>query len=338
MKRLASLLSFVLLLASCQTEIQYNGKITEPELVAFADAASGRPLTCYVQQSSFFLNADNNYPDYKIRNQLADATVHYCVNNGEWLTLPFVGNCFSDSANAASVIHAGETLRVRVSHPDYGTTEAEQTLPQPVEMYFTEQPVREEAGNNNQTVYTVQLQFDPYWGDSSAVGMLVGSLDMLFPRQTKEGYDTIERVVPLQLSSADFMFSEMASTGGSAMEELFNRIENNGSEQFSRQLQFPVSVLLQEGRTVEIRFKHNYSSYNSPNQPVLKSLIFYCHVYTKQAWLYRMTTQSAQTGSAIGFGIEEPVQVMGNFPDTDKGHKVIGVLLASSSDSLKYVP
>lgn len=126
MKRiLLYILSVLFICSSCERPIDYKGKITEPKLVLQAEAGAGdQTVKAYVSRSRFFL--DETY-DKKVDYTMPDAVTEFQRGDQEWQTMVWSTEEKAFVLSLGSPLKAGETLRLKSSHPDYETITAEQT-------------------------------------------------------------------------------------------------------------------------------------------------------------------------------------------------------------------
>lgn len=125
------ILPLLFVLSSCERLIEYKGEVTEPKLVLQAELGEGDTIVkAFVSRSRFFLD-DQYGADYR----LTDASVEmqrgeqawqkmevYTIKEKDWIKERYY------AIHLDSALQAGETIRVRASHPKYDTITAEQTL------------------------------------------------------------------------------------------------------------------------------------------------------------------------------------------------------------------
>ncbi|HET9570867.1 MAG TPA: DUF4249 domain-containing protein [Bacteroidales bacterium] len=116
---------FILLLLfgtflSCETEIQFTGKVTEPVLVVNAVACADSIIHASVSLSRFFLDQEESLPD------VTNATVALFVNGTFKENLQHVskGNYCSHYISGQ-----GDVIRLNVSAPDYESVWSETSIP-----------------------------------------------------------------------------------------------------------------------------------------------------------------------------------------------------------------
>lgn len=122
MKRL-SILSLLLmfgLLLSCETEIPFNGAITEPVLVVNCVACTDSALLVNVSASRFFLSSEVDFP------AISDATVALYVNELFRENLTPIGEGQYQSTYIPS---EGDVVRLNVSASGYNPVWAETAFP-----------------------------------------------------------------------------------------------------------------------------------------------------------------------------------------------------------------
>lgn len=132
------IVTLLFVFASCERPIEYDGEITEPKLVLQAELSEGDTIVkAYVSHSHFFTDNQNNTGDWlhPMDDRMPDATVE--IQRGEqcWQKLSVhsvetqTGKIMSYfSIRLDSALQAGETIRLRASHPKYNAITAEQTI------------------------------------------------------------------------------------------------------------------------------------------------------------------------------------------------------------------
>lgn len=161
MKRCLSYILFLLLLlTACEHKIPYDGEYQDAKLVVQAIACAGEDsLTCFVGRSYFFLDSRPATPEV-----LEGLTFSLVGTSGEYAIV-------RDSAverlhylKLARKVQAGDTLRLSVTHPQFGTAEAEEILMpdfEPKVLSYTVEPNTEYSGINKHTM-TLQLPDYPF--------------------------------------------------------------------------------------------------------------------------------------------------------------------------------
>ena len=122
MKRLSILYLLLMLgiLLSCETEIPFNGAITEPVLVVNCLACTDSALQVNVSASRFFLSNEVDFP------AISDATVALYVNNAFSENLTPIGQGQYQSTYIPS---EGDVVRLNVSASGYNPVWAETDFP-----------------------------------------------------------------------------------------------------------------------------------------------------------------------------------------------------------------
>ena len=126
MKRLLSILPILLLvLISCERPITYHGEYDDPKLVVQAILYAGEDsIDCFVDRSYFFL-------DQKpiAREPLPNVTVQIESASNPSLRLVRlrpVGACYR--LYLSEPLQTNDTIRLSVTHPEYGTATAEEVI------------------------------------------------------------------------------------------------------------------------------------------------------------------------------------------------------------------
>ena len=215
MKRILYIILPFLLFASCEREIPYNGEYEDAKLVVEAYACAGvDSLTCFVGRSYFFLDSKPQNPEVP-----DDVTITLSASSGGY-------DILSDSV--AERVHylklsrpllAGDTLRLTVSQPQYGTAEAQEILvpdykPQVLSTQW------DKSTTPNENFYRVKVRLPQYISPEAFIsvsGKLYVTQTNIIPRLGSDGsfvrMDTLvqQRALP-DLQSADEMFAGLGNT------------------------------------------------------------------------------------------------------------------------------
>ncbi len=315
-------------LISCQTEVEYTGEITEPKLVVFArtDISSAvQSHICYVQHSTFFLEDEPVEGSF-----LNDAVVEWQLNDGAFHPFAFVpDNCAYLPSSSLPGAAAGDLVTFRVSHPLYGTTSATQTIPC-LPSVRTENICIETATD---TLYDYSRQTE-----DSLVSVVYAwqkiSLDLVFPAFATGDDDVAEisacmvyhseedsvYCLNAYLDGTDPLFRSRTDEMDMGIIDDLSSLFGDGKSRYEA-LYFPVSAVRQGKKAAVTVF--------TPSDTELPdSLLLTVRVMTHDAWLYRTTIgKQSSSGSVLGLGQEEKVQVYGNFSED-----VIGVFIASAEE------
>lgn len=312
-------------LASCRTEVKYNGEITQPKFVVFAQTdirPAGQRNICYVQQSTFFLDDE---PSGKM---LDDATVEWQLNDGA--RSPFVFVADSGAYLPCSPLPqavAGDRITMHVTHPLYGATTASQIIPflPPVQTdslhaetdtlsEYTEQvddSLVHIVGTRQRI--TLRLIFPPYaYNDGDVIGLTARAVYHPAP-------DSVYRR-KAYLSSSDPLFRLLTTETDLGIIDDIASLFGDEVRRYNA-LYFPVSAV-GKGHTTSVTFF-------TPQYDMLPdSLLLTVRAMTNDAWLYRVSIEQQSSGSILGLGQEEKVQVYGNFTGD-----VIGVFITSAKQT-----
>ena len=185
--------------SSCERRIEYDGEITEPKLVLQAEIGEGDTIIkAYVSRSRFFTEDQNyNYQDYR----MTSATVEIQRGEQDWLKMDTCSVMTKSrrlekffTIHLDSALQAGETIRLRASHPDYETITAEQTV-----VHLPQCKVCEVEGKANTILrsanaieLTLQLQNYPY--EDATLGVSVScAIHTTYKNgpRTDERYETV---------------------------------------------------------------------------------------------------------------------------------------------------
>lgn len=130
MKKILTILTISILLIGCRTELDYKGPNAEPMMYVYALFDNDTLNYVFVGQTSFFL-------DYIPTTQcFDDAKVSIQINNGEATKLTYNRDTSLYVFNKH--LSTGDTLRLTVNHPKYGSAEAVAVVPPEVAMTIKE--------------------------------------------------------------------------------------------------------------------------------------------------------------------------------------------------------
>ena len=157
---------FALCLIACEREIPYNGEYQNAKMVIHAVVNSGEDsLTCYIGRSYFFLDTKPRNPEV-----LDSLTITLNGTSGNYAIIRDSVAGIAHHLRLARPIEAGDTLRLQVTHPTFGTATAQEELPpdfipQVVETVWEKGP---EPRDNN---YRIRLRLPDYPLDDKIVQM-----------------------------------------------------------------------------------------------------------------------------------------------------------------------
>ncbi len=283
------LLCLLLMLPACETYINYKGEITEPRLVVFAQADAGDTLVCQVAHSIFFLH-DTLRSGQGDELRIYDAQVSWQINNQAW-------NANSDGSLVAQ---SGDTVRLKVKHPDYPLAEAVQVLP------YKEGFQVDEWQDDGNSVST-HLTFNEYPGTITDI-IAIEAYGEVYDKENDTTW-----IQPLSIESADPLFLEL----NTREEGLVGLIANHRQMLYLLASSMPASG--------------NLTVYKPYNNDSIITLYINCHTITADAYRYYKTMEDNNSffGSVIGFGVEEKVQVFGNVSNA------IGIFIATADNMLE---
>ena len=165
MKRtLLYILTLLFLLSSCERKIAYNGEVTQSKLVLQAEIGEGDTVVrAYVSRSRFFTELQNYYWG---DSRLQSAIVEIQRDDQAWQQMD---TCLVERngylpdrffvLHLDSALRAGERVRIRVSHKDYETITAEQTVVHKPQCRVGDSPFKAEVWFINQI-----SKLDMPWG------------------------------------------------------------------------------------------------------------------------------------------------------------------------------
>lgn len=117
-------MAFVLMasiLISCETEIEFNGKVTEPVLVANCISCTDSTLKVKITASRFFLSNGSTF------KTIEDATVSLFVNGTYRETMTMSQSGVYDSKYVAKT---GDVIRLNIEASGYESVWTQETIPQ----------------------------------------------------------------------------------------------------------------------------------------------------------------------------------------------------------------
>jgi|GEM_PF-2133648 len=314
------LVLLLLAISSCKTEVNYKGEITEPLLVVFADAVTNGFPKVTVSKSAFFLNKINregtdtiNYKPYL----LADALVQYSVNNGAWISMTYDAKeeSYLPDYKTASRLQPDDKLTVSVSHPDFPSTSASQLMPEKVDIALVEVKVYDKINNKGDTVCEYHLTYHIYPSEDKT---LVGRLSL------QDSY-----LKDLPLMSNDILFQELNyDINNQNWREIIGTVfsfEEDELEDYREHLDFRMSEIPESGKDIVVVTRAPIAVVNDKVERKLKGVTTNCNFYSAETYLYLNSMRKYKGTSTGMLGLEEKVQVYGNF-----SNGTIGCLTAKS--------
>ena len=157
---------FALCLIACEREIPYNGEYQNAKMVIHAVVNSGEDsLTCYIGRSYFFLDTKPRNPE--VLDSLA-ITLNGTSGNYAIIRDSVAGT--EHHLRLARPIEAGDTLRLQVTHPTFGTATAQEVLP-PDFIPQVVETVWEKGTDPRDNNYRIRLRLPDYPLDDKIVQM-----------------------------------------------------------------------------------------------------------------------------------------------------------------------
>ena len=301
----------VLLLASCEREIPYTGEMTDPRLVFQARLAENdTEIQCTASRSAFFL--DNSWPQDRLLSGFT-----FSVRRGEGEEQTFAASDLKSEDNIYFIpqsepLHASEVVRISVSHPDFPTATACDTVVASPQMQVASCTQDKKAG-----VYRVRLRFGANEGFAGMIGLQAA---LEYTVQQTWGEDdtyTYERT-ETHFATNDPVFAGLGNPYST--EEGFN----SDAELFCRMSDI-------RNREVEILISANEDS-NSPSTTIIpERLVVYARAHSTCSYLYWKSAYAyfgiygnedidlASLMSSV-FGVEEGVQLYNN---VENGYGVV---------------
>ena len=285
-------------------------------LVVFAEATTNGFLNVKVSESAFFLQKVN-MPDTNIiaeqRYRIKDAEVMYSVNDGEQYPLIYteVGYVtgkgyvygYIPDYKTAPRLATGDKVTVYVSHPRFASTTASEYMPPKIDIDLTGLKTYEKITNKGDTVVEHHLTYHiPYVEDNSYVGRIIIQDDHLNQ---------------LPIMSNDLLFQELNYTIDSQnWREIIGSMfsfEEDEAEDYRPYLDFRMSDIPKEGKDVVIVTRGQRRIVNGKLEITPKGLITDYYLYTANTYLYMQSMKKYEGSSTSLLGLEEKVQVYGNF-------------------------
>lgn len=147
MKRLL-LATLVLLLASCEKEIEFKGDIQKPRLVAFSELEAGKPLNLSLSATMPVFGRQSlvETEDFSEGIHDARAVVTAIIGNERFTLEPYRDSIYLNPYCP----DAGDKVRFEVSYPGYESVSGSTVVPGPIDAVLVSCTVDRE--NNMQTV------------------------------------------------------------------------------------------------------------------------------------------------------------------------------------------
>lgn len=319
MKRtLLYIATLLFVFCSCERRIEYDGEITEPKLVLQAEVSEGDTIVkAYVSRSRFFTDGQNySYQDYRMpsatveiqRGEQGWQKMDTCSVMTKYKRLEKFFTIHLDSA-----LQAGETIRIRASHPNYETITAEQTIVHKpwcqVRDYNDQKNTLLRNSSLNYIDLTLLLQNYPY--EDATLGVSVScALHIKYKNgpRTDHRYETVT-----YMRSYDKLFANAynASAGKTSIGSRFELFAQPG---------YPNAYL------VNLEIPHSNFSYLTNVQILdvtIDTLTVRFNAHSNDSYLYRRSMYKSckeyndddlDLGAEMGeiFGEEEDVQIYSN--------------------------
>ena len=304
--QISLLILTVLVLASCKTEIEYKGEITEPQMVVFCDMTAHYKPQVSVSRSTFFLDNTKALPDSDTYRAylLKDAQVSYSVNGGDWIEMSYVEpkEKYEPTAGEAIYPQSSDTITLRVSHKDYEEAIAVQVVPEELVTEMTDVKMSEQRNNKGDTIctYTITYHISPT-KDKSVIGRM----------ELKDSY-----LQDLPIKSNDMLFQELSDVQGEGwrgMVEGMVSLGIEGEEDYRKYLDFRMSDIPEEGRDVVVQTAVTPAYVNGKKERTLRGVVTDWTTYSSDTYLYMQSIAKYKGSNTRILGMEEKVQVFGNF-------------------------
>lgn len=319
-----------LIFTSCETEIKYDGEITQPQMVVFANLMPDSIVSCYVLHSFFFMDVPKNVKNSGYLHEeeiLKDAVVRCKINDGEWIALDSItpqGTYISSQMSAP--IRISDKVMIDVEHPTYGHTSAEQVVPKDAKLELIDYTIKSDTivyrnrANSYRVDHNITIRLKAYSTGENTIGRL------------KTAISQNDRMFPIGLASSSVVFAEL--NGDMTADGLVGLIQSaNSSDRINRyqQLYYPMEQLSDKGEEMVLYVTLNDESANMYSLYYSGKLIVYCDVLSEDSYLYMASMQQYASTSdrVIGLGLQEKVQIFGNFSGD-----VIGCLSAQTNPRL----
>lgn len=320
MKRtLLYILTLLFLLSSCERKIAYNGEVTQSKLVLQAEIGEGDTVVrAYVSRSRFFTELQNYYWG---DSRLQSAIVEIQRDDQAWQQMD---TCLVERKgylpdrffvlHLDSALRAGERVRIRVSHKDYETITAEQTVVHKPQCRVGDYAGKPDTLSRTKNYIALPLVLQEYPFTDATLGVSVSCMLHIYYQQgsnTDERYETVRF-----FRSYDQLF---ASSNNVA----------SGQTSFASRYELFVQPGYADGYHVdlEIPFSASLYSYMGTMEVVdvtIDTMTVCFNAHSSDSYLYRRSMYLARgesntdgaldIGAEIGemFGQEEDVQVYSN--------------------------
>ena len=157
---------FALCVIACEREIPYNGEYQNAKMVIHAVVNSGEDsLTCYIGRSYFFLDTKPRNPEV-----LDSLTITLNGTSGNYAIIRDSVAGIEHHLRLARPIEAGDTLRLQVTHPTFGTATAQEVVP-PDYVPQVVETVWEKGTETRDNNYRIRLRLPDYPLDDKIVQM-----------------------------------------------------------------------------------------------------------------------------------------------------------------------
>ncbi len=323
MRQYLPFIALLFLISSCKTEINYKGEIIEPLLVVYAEATTNGFVNVKVSESAFFLDKVN-LPDSDMIDEqyyrIKDAQVMYSVNGGEPYPLTYNEQSVYSIPDHSTYprLAANDKVTVTVQHPRFASTKASQIMPPKYEILLTEVHVYAKQDSKGDSIEEYHLTYhvphieDDYYvcriniEDNSLNGLPIMSTDLIFQ---------------------ELNYSADSQNWREILGSMFS-FEEDEMEDYRPYLDFRVSDIPEGGKDVVIVFRIYKQYVNGKYEFYLRGVATTNNLYTSESYLYMQSINKYKGSNAGILGLEEKVQVYGNFSDG-----AIGCLTAKSHDT-----
>lgn len=107
----------LLTLSACETDVEFSGEHTEPQMVVYSVVTAGEPIEVYVSRSRFFLDGGTPSAVRSARVEIwVNGTLAEQLVESEENTSGYI---ISNHFTSTTACHSGDRVEIRVSSPEF---------------------------------------------------------------------------------------------------------------------------------------------------------------------------------------------------------------------------
>lgn len=263
----------LLLIGSCEKEIEYKGDNGEPVMVLNCIAEKDSTIVVELSKSRFFLASEDT--EYLLTSGAVITIVNQTSGQTYTQTVPDADGKYTFPITALE----GNAYSISASHPDFEPVTATMSVP-------FETPILSVDTSSYSTQYYTYMKGQLTWNDLPGRDFYVLKLSII---------NTV--------SGLEYLGQPLASSDQSLDE--FSASEFAGEDNFAPQLFFTDEFFDGTQKTMEVRFPKNFNG-SDPNDRY-KFTLYRC---TEETYKYLISTKKAEY--AQGDFFSEPVKVFTN--------------------------